>query len=205
MGEPTAGPSSSALRRFVDAVRQGLTPPAPGESFGAGDPTEAPRHRSWIERVEETVAIGFFLLMFVVLLIGVFWRYVLNDPVIWTVNLGTVAFIWTVMVGNGLPNWDDDHIQFDLLYNRMPRGGQRAARMLGNLIIVVTFGMAIPATVDYLDFISVDRVTGTGLPFHLAFGGVLVFLGGTVAHRGRLLVHDVREIIAARRNPEHTP
>lgn len=142
----------------------------------------------------------FFLLMFVVILMGVFWRYVINDPLIWTVNLATIAFIWSVMVGAGLPNWTDTHIQFDLAYSTMPAGRQRIARMVGNLLIVVTFVMPIPATIDYLVFIRVDTVTGLPLSFAWAFAAVLWFLVATVFHRGRLFVGDVRAIMSEHRS-----
>lgn len=186
--------SSSWTGRFLADVRAGLRPPPPGEGLALDELDGPPRRRSPIERVEEVASIGFFLAMFVILLIGVFWRYVLNQPVIWTVNLGTVAFIWTVMVGNGLPNWDDDHIQFDLVYDRLSERWQRLARILGNLIIVVTFGMAVPASYGYVRFVGGNQVTGTSLTFDWAFGGVLVFLVGTVLHQGRILLRDVRDL-----------
>ena len=151
-----------------------------------------PRPKRRVERVEEIVSGVFFMIMFLTLVVGVFWRYVLNDPLLWTVNLGTVAFIWTVMVSNGLPNWDDDHIQFDLLYQRMPPAVQRWARIVSNAIIVVTFGIAVPGAISYLRFVRGNKVTGLGLTFDYAFGGILVFFIGTALHRGRVLVKDIR-------------
>lgn len=140
----------------------------------------------------------FFTIMFASILIGVFWRYVLDDPLIWTVNAAAVAFIWTVLIAAGLPNWADEHIQFDLLYRRMPPRWQRVSRMVGNLLLVVTFALPIPATWDYLVFIGADSVTGLPLKFNLAFAVVLWFLVATVVHRGRLLLNDVRDIARER-------
>lgn len=139
-----------------------------------------------------------FTVMFASILIGVFWRYVLNDPLIWTVNAAAVAFIWTVLIAAGLPNWADEHIQFDLLYRRMSPRWQRASRMAGNLLLVVTFALPIPATWDYLVFIAEDSVTGLPLKFNWAFAVVLWFLVSTVVHRGRLLVKDIRDIARER-------
>ena len=151
-----------------------------------------PRRKRFAERIEEGVSGLMFLLMFLTLTVGVFWRYVLDDPLLWTVNLGTIAFIWTVMVANGLPNWDDEHIQFDLVYNRMPPALQRWARIASNALIIVTFAIAIPGSISYLRFVRGNEVTGLGLTFDYAFGGILVFLVLTVLHRGRLLVRDLR-------------
>lgn len=171
-------------------IRAGMRLP---EELEAVDPdAPEPRRKRLAEHVEEIVSGGFFLLMLITLTVGVFWRYVLDDPLLWTVNIGTVAFMWTIFVSNGLPNWDDDHIQFDLLYNRMPPRVQRWARIVSNLIVVVTFAIAIPAAITYLWSQRDRKVTGAPLTFEYAFGGILVFLVATVLHRGRLLVRDLR-------------
>lgn len=174
---------------FVDRVRGGMS--LEGVEY-EDDWAPPPRRKPLVERVEESVTIAFFLLMFVTLVIGVFWRYVLNAPLIWTVNLGTLAFIWVVMIGSGLPNWDDSHIQFDLVYDRMSRRWQRWSRIVGNLIVIIPFAVAIPGTIHYLAFVRDDKVTGLPLNFMVGYGCVLVFLVATVLHRGRLLVRDLR-------------
>lgn len=189
----------SSASRFVSQVRVGMEPSDVGDGLDWPG-QDLYRNITPFERVEELVTMFFFLLMFVVILMGVFWRYVLNDPLIWTVNLATIAFIWSVMVGAGLPNWTDTHIQFDLLYGYMPAKHQRISRMVGNLLIVVTFTLPIPATIDYLLFIRVDTVTGLSLSFALAFAAILWFLVATVFHRGRLLVIDVGAIVSEHRS-----
>ena len=189
----------SSVSRFVSEVRLGTKPPESGDLFDW--PGDEPRTTNLVERVEEVAAMFFFTLMFASILIGVFWRYVLDDPLIWTVNAAAVAFIWSVLIAAGLPNWTDEHIQFDLLYRRMSPRWRRVSRMVGNLLLVITFALPIPATWDYLVFIEPDSVTGLPLKFNLAFAVVLWFLASTVFHRGRLLVIDVRDIARERANP----
>ena len=162
-------------------------------------PGDEPRTTNRVEKVEEILSMAFFTVMFISVLAGVFWRYVLNDPLIWTVNLAIIAFICSVLIGAGLPNWADEHIQFDLLYKRLSPRWQRVARMAGNLLLVVTFALPIPATWDYIMFITADSVTGLPLNFGVAFAVVLWFLVATVLHRGRLLLKDVRDIARERR------
>ena len=182
------------VRSILEAVRAGTRVPddLPGLGLSEGEP----RRSGWAERVELGVSGAFFALMFVTLVVGVFWRYVLDDPLLWTVNLGTIAFLWVTLVGSGLPNWDDSHIQFDLVYEKLPPVGRLWSRIAGNLLIVVTFSMAIPGTVDYLRFLHRDKVTGLNLTFDWAFGAVLVFFVATVLHRGRLLLIDLRSLRA---------
>ena len=186
----------SPVSRFVSQVRLGTKSPETGDLFEW--PGDEPRTTNRVERVEEVVAMVFFTIMFTSILVGVFWRYVLNDPLIWTVNAAAIAFIWTVLIAAGLPNWADEHIQFDLLYRRMSPRWQRVSRMAGNLILVIAFALPIPATWDYLVFIGADSVTGLPLKFNLAFAVVLWFLVATVVHRGRLLMRDIGDIARER-------
>jgi len=186
----------SSVSRFVSEVRLGTRPPDSGDLLDW--PGDEPRTTTRVERVEEVAAMIFFTIMFTSILVGVFWRYVLNDPLIWTVNAAAIAFIWMVLIAAGLPNWADEHIQFDLLYGRMSPRWKRASRMVGNLLLVVAFALPIPATWDYLVFIAPDSVTGLPLKFNLAFAVVLWFLAATVVHRGRLLVIDIRDIARER-------
>lgn len=182
---------TSGRERFVAEIRAG----ARLEGVSYEDEQPAPdRRKGRAERLEEWVTMAAFLVMFVTLVIGVFWRYVLDDPLIWTVNLGTVAFIWVVMIGSGLPNWDESHIHFDLVYDRLSPAAQRWARVVGNVLIIVPFTVAIPGTIAYLQFVSSDSVTGLPFSFGAAYACVLVFLAATVAHRGRLLLNDVRDM-----------
>ena len=182
----------SLVSRFVAEVRLGMKPPDTGDLLDW--PGDEPRITTRVERVEEVAAMVFFTIMFTSILVGVFWRYVLNDPLIWTVNAAAIAFIWMVLIAAGLPNWADDHIQFDLFYRRMSPRSQRLSRMAGNFLLVVVFALPIPATWDYLVFIGPDSVTGLPLHFDMAFAVALWFLVATVLHRGRLLVNDIRDI-----------
>jgi TRAP-type C4-dicarboxylate transport system permease small subunit len=130
--------------------------------------------------------------MFVTVIIGVFWRYILDNPLLWTINAATIAFIWVVMIASGPANRHNDHIQFDLIYNRVRPSVRRWMRIVGDLLIIVPFAAAIPATVDYIGFVGGNKVTGLNLTFDWAYSCVLVFLVATVLHRGRLLLLDLR-------------
>ena len=72
----------------------------------------------WLERLELVLSGVAFLAMFIVIALGVLFRYLLHDPLTWSVSVATSLFIWTTMITAGLPHWADEHIQFDVLYVR---------------------------------------------------------------------------------------
>jgi TRAP-type C4-dicarboxylate transport system permease small subunit len=149
-----------------------------------------------IERIEESVTIGFFLITFTVVLLGVVSRYVFNDPIVWTIGVATASYIWVLSVGAGLSNRDDDHIQFDLIYDYFSTNGKLWARILGNLLIIVPFALAIPGTLTFLEFVAPDRIGGTSISYFWAYAAMLVLLIATILHRGRLLSTDLKTVIS---------
>lgn len=163
-------------------------------------------NRSRVTRVvkfaEETVTIGFFLIMFVTVLAAVFFRYVLGTPLVWTTGVATAAFIWVLTVGAGLSNRADDHIQFDLIYEYFPPLGKLLARVVGNLLIIVPFALIVPGTLNFLDTVAADRISGTPIHFNWVYGAMLVFLFATILHRGTLLARDLRLLIAYLGSPK---
>ena len=177
---------------LISRVKRGMRPPAGLPELDELADQSDERRKGIVERLEEAASMAFFALMFGTVIIGVFWRYVLDAPLLWTVNLATIAFIWVVMIGSGLPNRDEEHIQFDLVYERVSLRVQRWFRILGNLLIIVPFVVAIPATVDYVRFVGDSKVTGLDLTFDWAYAGIVVFLVATVLHRGRALLADLR-------------
>lgn len=188
----TDGRTSSAVVRPIEVTDE--QPP-----IGLEDPPALPA-RGWLGRIHELSTAAVFTAMLVVVLAGIFWRYVLGAPLVWTVSIATLCFMWTIFLGAPLSDPEDRHISFDLLYNTVPPAVQLGCRVFGNLLIITTFTAIIPATIDYLDFLSPRTVVGADwLSFRWAYSVFLIFLVLTIVHRVRLLALDIRHLIVRRR------
>lgn len=158
---------------------------------------EEPKPDGWVDRLEEVSAALFFGGMLITVLVGIFWRFVLESPLVWTVNVSTLCFMWAVMLGSPLSDRRDNHLQFDLVYKVVPPRVQLAFRLFGNTLLVGAFLFILPATLEYL--LSVGGRTVTGVPwlnFTWAYSVFLVFLVLTVASRGRLLFADIHMLFS---------
>lgn len=155
-----------------------------------------------LRRLDAAVTGALFLTMFFAIVIGVAARELLDAPVIWTVNVSTIAFIGAVMIGSGALPRDGGHVTFDLLYAKFSPTWKIMARLAGNAIIIVPFAAAVPGTIDYLQFQADAKVPGVGLNFGIAFLPFLLFLLITVVHRVALTVMDLKEL---RSGPEAKP
>jgi TRAP-type C4-dicarboxylate transport system permease small subunit len=143
-------------------------------------------------RLSEVTAGSFFVAMIVIVLLGIVWRYVLNNPLVWSINLATICFIWSVLIGAPLSDVEDTHLQFDLLYDALPDSIQLGLRLFGNLLILAAFGALIPGTVRYLQFVGDRAISGAPwLTFRWAFSCFLIFIVLAIIQRSRLLLRDL--------------
>lgn len=65
---------------------------------------------------EETVPAVLFILIFCLMVIGVFLRYVFNISFAWNIELSRYSFVWLTFVGAAYARRGDTHIKIELFY-----------------------------------------------------------------------------------------
>jgi TRAP-type C4-dicarboxylate transport system permease small subunit len=129
----------------------------------------------WGRRRAEDVLTSLLLAMFVAFMLQIVTRYVLNAPLSWTAELSTLAWVWGVLWGAGLVLRDEEEIRFDLLYGAMPNGARRVCDAITGIAVVVVFTWSLPAMVDYVTFMRVERSAYLGIRFDLLYSVYLIF------------------------------
>ncbi|CAH0202216.1 TRAP transporter small permease [Roseomonas sp. CECT 9278] len=135
----------------------------------------ARRLLGWGRRRAEDVLSALLVAMFVAFILQIVTRYVLNAPLSWTAELSTFAWLWGVLWGAGLVLRDDEEIRFDLLYGAMPGGVRRACDTITAVAVVAVFTWSLPAMVDYVTFMKVERSAYLGLRFDVVYSVWLIF------------------------------
>jgi C4-dicarboxylate transporter DctQ subunit len=95
--------------------------------------------------------------MFIVFIIQIVFRYLLNFPVGWTHEISVIMWVWLVLFGTAFVVRDYEEIRFDLLYGTVSDRTRRAMVVLSAVAVVVFFGWALPAVIDYILFMKVER------------------------------------------------
>lgn len=170
---------------------RGLVAAAGGEALGStGELIAKP---NLVQRTLEVSSAAFFIGMTVSLLMGIYWRYVLNDPLSWTLDIAMICFIWAVMLGAPISDWEDSHLQFDLVYNMVPESVQFAMRTFGNLLLIGVFVAVTPASYRYLETVAGRPVLGVSwMSLRVVYLSFVLFLVITIIQRTWLLINDVR-------------
>jgi TRAP-type C4-dicarboxylate transport system permease small subunit len=90
-----------------------------------------------LEQVVNRVAIIFFAIIFSVMLLQIFFRYVLNSPLVWTEELCRYLFIWICFLGWTMALRRKSHIRISFFLERLPRSLQKIITLVFQGLIVV--------------------------------------------------------------------
>ena len=74
-------------------------------------------------------------LMLGVVLVGTFWRYVLNDPILWTEEAARYLMIWMALIAASIAMKRREHVSMKLLVNQLPLVAQRIVETMTSLAV----------------------------------------------------------------------
>jgi TRAP-type C4-dicarboxylate transport system permease small subunit len=133
------------------------------------------RALTWLHRRAEDFLSALLVAMFVAFILQIVTRYVLNAPLSWTAEFSTIAWFWGILWGAGLVLSDEEEIRFDVIYGLMPAGMRRIADAITGIAVVAIFTWSLPAMVDYVTFMKVERSAYLGIRFDILYSVYLIF------------------------------
>jgi len=82
------------------------------------------------------------LVMLGVVLVGVFYRYIINAALSWYDEFAGFILVWLTMYGSVVGLARGKHISFETLMEKLPRKGQRAVELIG-ILCVMGFSLVV--------------------------------------------------------------
>jgi C4-dicarboxylate transporter, DctQ subunit len=122
----------------------------------------------------------FLGLMFVTFIVQITFRYVLNLPLAWTLELCSTLWLWTVFWGSTFAIKDEDHVRFDIVYRAQTEKGRRVLALISSAAIVIAFVASLPATISYVEFYKIKKSVTLGIPLDIVFSVYLIFAIGMI-------------------------
>ena len=150
--------------------------------------------KNFLDFVEIYIPVFTFSTMFIVFLLGVFFRYVLNNPIAWSFELQRFLFIWTLLLGGCFARRENAHVSFDILYNRFSPTGKAISRIISNLIIAILFGVAWYPSFTYIRFLDFRFSTVLRIPYSYIFYPFLGFLVLIIGHSIYDIFIDIKNL-----------
>lgn len=92
--------------------------------------------------VLQVFSAGLLLLMLGIVLVGIFYRYIVDDSLSWYDEFAGYILIWLTMYGSVLALAKRKHIGFDTLVERLSPRGRRIAEIAG-ILCVMSFSLVL--------------------------------------------------------------
>lgn len=135
----------------------------------------ATRILEWLRARAENFACALLAAMFVAFLIQIAFRYLLNLPIGWTHEISVVTWIWLVLFGSAFVVREREEIRFDLIYGSVRDRSRRFMGLITAAALIVLFGMSLPAVVDYVTFMRIERTAYLKIRFDYLYSIYVVF------------------------------
>jgi C4-dicarboxylate transporter DctQ subunit len=129
---------------------------------------------------------GLILVMLGVVLVGVFYRYVINEALSWYDEFAGFILVWLTMYGSVVGLARGKHISFETLVEKLPRRGQRVVEIFGILcvmmfsVVVLTSGWELIREMAEETAVSIPEIKMAWIYSVMPISAALMILVGAV-------------------------
>jgi len=131
----------------------------------------------------ENVLAAMMATMFIVFIIQIIFRYVINLPIGWTHEISVIMWVWLVLFGTAFVVRDDEEIRFDLIYGTASPRTRRTMVVASATAVVFFFGLSLPAVVDYVTFMKVEHTAYLKIRFDFVYSIYAVFAAAVIVRQ----------------------
>lgn len=135
----------------------------------------------WLRKAAEGVVAALLAAMFLTFVLQIFSRYIMNQPIGWTLEVCLTLWLWLVFWGNAFVVRHEEHVTFDVLYNAVRPGTRRVFALLGAAAIVIGLGISLLPTWDFIDFLKIKKSAILKIPMRTIFSIYGFFLISAIA------------------------
>ncbi|MEH0018015.1 MAG: TRAP transporter small permease [Desulfobacter sp.] len=154
----------------------------------------------WVDQCAGLAAMSLCAVMTIVVLLGVVFRYILNDPLVWSEELSTFAMVWVAMIGGSMGIKGSYHVGVSYVVDNVAwmNNHRRVIRLAVNLIILFFLVILLKEAVHLARFAKVQTSPAMGVSMFWPYFG-LVFGGGL------MILQVVSQIIDVLTSPKSVP
>jgi tripartite ATP-independent transporter DctM subunit len=113
----------------------------------------------------------------VILSAGVFTRYVLGNPLVWSDELATFVFLWLAMLGSVVAYRRGEHISLSALVRRASPHTRQILETIASVVTAIFVIELVPATLKFFKQQQIDLTPALQLPRSFEVLAVLIALG----------------------------
>ncbi|HEV2740586.1 MAG TPA: TRAP transporter large permease subunit [Candidatus Elarobacter sp.] len=117
-----------------------------------------------IGAVVEPLAALLVVVEIAILSAGVFTRYVLGNPLVWSDELATIVFLWLAMLGAVVAYRRGEHIALSVLVRRSSERVRAVLEAIASVVAAIFVIELIPATLKFFQQEQIDLTPALNIP-----------------------------------------
>jgi len=134
----------------------------------------------WLSKRAENILALMLGAMFFAFIIQIVFRYVLQLPTGWAHEVSAILWVWIVLFGAAFVLRDRDDVRLDVVYSAVGNNARRVMTVITALAIVVLLATALPAIIDYILFMKVEKTAYLKIRYDYVYSIFIVFAVVTV-------------------------
>lgn len=148
----------------------------------------------WLQRAVNLIGGSLFLTLFCVFIVQITARFVFNKPLPWTDEAAVILYVWVILWAAAFIVPAREHVVFDLVWNSVGRHARRVMKILGNLLIGGLALVGLPATWDYVTFMSREGSPVLNISFMWVFMPLVLLMVALVVRSAWAIWQALRGI-----------
>ncbi len=105
------------------------------------------------KNLEEIIASTFIIITTLLVVINIIMRYGLNSGIVWSEEVATGCFVWSVFIGAAACFKQRGHVGVDIIVNHLPPALKQLLQLLMDLFLVVLNG--------YMSYLAIQYISTT--------------------------------------------
>ncbi len=147
--------------------------------------------------VELYVPATSFVLMFVVFVLQIFCRYILNQPLDWAYEVTVSCYLWMVVLGACYAQRWRAHVVFTLFYDKLSVRLKALTAILGNGLIAFAFAWSFWPTVQMIDFMKMQKTSILRIGLNIVYAPYIPFMILIFLYMMIDIVRDFKVLVGA--------
>lgn len=142
--------------------------------------------------LERILAAGFILMVLVLLVAQVYYRYIAQRPLLWSDEAARVSLVYLTFIGAGLVASTDSHISMELIDTRLTNRGRRFLRVLVNLVMIAASSLVVFTSIATIQRAMTQYTTALEIQFAYLYGAGAVGFALIALHAARNVTRIIR-------------
>ena len=134
--------------------------------------------------LEDWLCVLLLVGILLVMALGVFFRYVLNDSLSWTEEIARYGLVYITYLGCATGIRRRSHIRIDLIERVLPARLERPLAILVDLLTFAFLAIMLVLTWRIIDILWASRSTAVQIPMGWVYGALLLGFGLSLIRLG---------------------